>query len=73
LSDTVPFWMFCNKRSFIFIACQLRFGIRGYEGRRKSGGNRVGWEHQFLFCADDVNLLDEKNSVAKKNIKNPKM
>jgi hypothetical protein len=53
---------------FIFIYCQLRFGIHGYEGRRKSGGKRVGWERQFVFFAVDINLLGENVSVAKKNM-----
>ena len=65
--------MICNKRSFIFIACQLRFGIRGYEGHRKSRGNRVGWEHQFVFFADEANLLGKIISVAQKNINNVEM
>ena len=65
--------MICNKRGFISIACQLRFGIRGYEGRRKSGGDGVGWEHQFVFFADEIILLGGKISVAQKIIKNIKM
>jgi len=69
LSGTGPFWEIGNKRTFIFIACQLRFGIHGYEGRRKSGENGVGWEHQFVFFVDDVDLLGENISVAQKNIK----
>jgi len=73
LCGTVPFWMICNKRSVIFIVCQLRFGIRGYEDRRKSGRNGVGWERQSVFFADEAKLLGKKISVAQKNINNVKM
>jgi hypothetical protein len=40
------------------------------ENQEKTG---VGWEHQFVFFADGVNLLGKRISVAQKNIKNVKM
>ena len=36
------------------------------EGRRKSGGNGVGWGNQFVFFADEANLLGKIISVAQK-------
>jgi hypothetical protein len=62
--------MIWNKRSFILIDFQLRFAVRDYEVGRKSGGSGVAWEHQFVFFADDVNLLGENISVAKKSVEN---
>jgi len=53
----------------MFIAYQLRFGIRDYEGCRKSGENGVGWEHQFVSFADDANLLDKRIPVVQKKHK----